>query len=292
MTNDAGLTIPGLIVGTVQYMSPQQLRGLPASPASDIWAFGCVFYEMLTNRPAFTGGTFSDVVAAILSGKPDWRRLPARTPRRVRTLLKACLEHEEGCRPSSAAQMASTLNTHRRVTRVEEPSSLNQGPESTTSLETTPTPGSRGNSVVHEPVSILIADLVNETGDDSFTRSIEAVYKADLEQVSFVTCFGRTQLATNSAVDEHSGCQLAIRHGITFVLTPSIKDADGYVLSARLMRALTGELSFFRFRGGRLPTGGRWLCDAVVGRHSRMPRRLNRGHRTGDRAVGRLDAFS
>src|SRR5262245_31227552 len=85
-------TIAGVILGTAAYMSPEQARGKSVDRRSDIWAFGCVLYEMLTGKQAFeTGETISDAVAAILKNEPDWSALPADTPSNIRTLLRRCL---------------------------------------------------------------------------------------------------------------------------------------------------------------------------------------------------------
>jgi Tol biopolymer transport system component len=86
-------TSAGLILGTAGYMSPEQARGKTVDRRSDIWAFGCVLFEMLTGRKTFeTGETVSDAVAAILTRDPDWKALPPATPEPVRRLLRRCLE--------------------------------------------------------------------------------------------------------------------------------------------------------------------------------------------------------
>jgi serine/threonine protein kinase len=88
-------TRDGLILGTVPYMSPEQVRGKPLDKRTDIWAFGCVLYELLTGRRAFGGGeSISDFVAAILEHEPDWRAQPETTPQSVRRLLRRCLEKD------------------------------------------------------------------------------------------------------------------------------------------------------------------------------------------------------
>jgi eukaryotic-like serine/threonine-protein kinase len=87
-------TRDGVILGTAAYMSPEQARGRPVDKRADIWAFGCVLYEMLTGRKAFDRETASDTMAAILEREPDWRRLPAATPALVRRLLQRCLEKD------------------------------------------------------------------------------------------------------------------------------------------------------------------------------------------------------
>ena len=74
------MTQLGMILGTAAYMSPEQAKGKPADKRSDIWAFGCVLYEMLTGRRAFPGEDVSDTLAAVLRSEPDWTALPAATP--------------------------------------------------------------------------------------------------------------------------------------------------------------------------------------------------------------------
>jgi serine/threonine-protein kinase len=84
----------GVLLGTVAYMSPQQARGQLLDKRTDIWAFGCVLYEMLSGRRAFGGGTSSDAIAAVLEREPDWTALPATTPQSIRTLIERCLEKD------------------------------------------------------------------------------------------------------------------------------------------------------------------------------------------------------
>ena len=84
-------TMPGLVVGSVSYMSPEQARGQPLNKRSDIWSFGCVLYETLTGIRLFTGQTYSDIVAAILRDQLKLDDLPESTPAGVRRLLKRCL---------------------------------------------------------------------------------------------------------------------------------------------------------------------------------------------------------
>ena len=87
-------TREGMILGTAAYMSPEQARGLVVDKRTDIWAFGCVLYEMLTGLPAFPGETISDTVAAILDREPDWSVLSGKTPASVQRLLRRCLEKD------------------------------------------------------------------------------------------------------------------------------------------------------------------------------------------------------
>ena len=87
-------TALGVILGTAAYMSPEQARGKRVDRRADIWAFGCVLYEMLAGKRAFDGETVSDTMAALLTREPDWSALPAATPARVRALLERCLRKD------------------------------------------------------------------------------------------------------------------------------------------------------------------------------------------------------
>ncbi len=91
-------TLEGAILGTAAYMSPEQARGKTVDKRTDIWAFGCVLYELLTGRRAFPGDTASDTIAAILEREPDWTKLPAAAPAQVRHLLLRCLQKDSSRR--------------------------------------------------------------------------------------------------------------------------------------------------------------------------------------------------
>jgi serine/threonine-protein kinase len=94
ITTPAQMTGVGMILGTAAYMSPEQAKGRPADKRSDVWAFGCVLFEMLTSRRAFEGEDVSDTLAAVLRGEPDWTALPTDTPERIHGLLRRCLRRD------------------------------------------------------------------------------------------------------------------------------------------------------------------------------------------------------
>jgi len=98
LTQTLGGTKERALVGTVAYVSPEQAMGDRVDARSDIWAFGCLLYEMLTARRAFPGVAVADTLGAVMRGEPDWTALSAETPRQVRTLLRRCLEKDRARR--------------------------------------------------------------------------------------------------------------------------------------------------------------------------------------------------
>ena len=87
-------SMPGTILGTAAYMAPEQAKGKEVDRRADIWAFGCVLFEMLAGRPVFNGETVSEVLAGVLKADPDWTALPPDTPDNVRRLLRRCLDRD------------------------------------------------------------------------------------------------------------------------------------------------------------------------------------------------------
>jgi serine/threonine-protein kinase len=102
-------TEPGLIVGTAAYMSPEQAKGKAVDRRTDIWAFGCVLFEMLTGRRVFDGETVTDALAAVVRAEPEWSRLPASTPPGIRELLHRCLQKDPRQRQQSIGDARITI---------------------------------------------------------------------------------------------------------------------------------------------------------------------------------------
>src|SRR5712664_3112773 len=89
-----GGTTAGVILGTAAYMSPEQARGQPVDKRTDIWAFGCVLFDMLTGTSAFARETVTDTIVAVVGAEPEWKSLPADTPVSIRRLLTRCLQKD------------------------------------------------------------------------------------------------------------------------------------------------------------------------------------------------------
>ena len=89
-------SVAGMLLGTAAYMPPEVVKGQEADRTADVWAFGCVLYEMLSGRRAFNGETLAEVLASVIKTEPDWQQLPVNTPSSVRRLLRRCLHKDRG----------------------------------------------------------------------------------------------------------------------------------------------------------------------------------------------------
>ncbi len=114
-------TMAGVIMGTAAYMSPEQARGAAADKRSDIWAFGAVFYEMLSGRQAFSGDTVSDTLAAVLRAELDWAALPKDTPAPIKRLLRRCLERDRKRRLADIADARLDIEEAPEAVQAHEP---------------------------------------------------------------------------------------------------------------------------------------------------------------------------
>ena len=127
-------TAMGIILGTAAYMAPEQARGRPIDRRADIWAFGCVLFEMLTGKATFAGDNVTDTLAAVVRGEPDWAALPADTPASIRRLLRrslakdrkerladigvARLEIDDASKPAAREEATATLRRDVRAPRL------------------------------------------------------------------------------------------------------------------------------------------------------------------------------
>ena len=104
------MTQMGVILGTAAYMSPEQAKGREADKRSDVWAFGAVFYEMLTARRAFDGEDMSDTLASVLKSEPEWAHLPPDVPSAIRVLIQRCLTKDRRQRVADISAAKFVLN--------------------------------------------------------------------------------------------------------------------------------------------------------------------------------------
>jgi Tol biopolymer transport system component len=110
LTSPAMMTGVGVILGTAAYMSPEQAKGRAADKRSDVWAFGCVLYEMLTGKRAFAGDDVSDTLASVLAREPDLMALPPAVPASIRRLMRRCLNKDRTQRIADISTALFVIN--------------------------------------------------------------------------------------------------------------------------------------------------------------------------------------
>ena len=110
------VTHAGIILGTAAYMAPEQARGQAVDKRADIWAFGCLLFEMLTGRRVFVGENVTDTIAAVVRAEPDWTALPGDTPAPIRRLFRRCLEKDRKRRLADVADARLEIDAARSPT--------------------------------------------------------------------------------------------------------------------------------------------------------------------------------
>ena len=121
------MTQMGVILGTAAYMAPEQAKGTPADKRSDVWAFGCVLYEMLTGRRAFDGENVTDTMANVLMREPSWDRVPGTTPPAVGVLLRRCLRRDRRQRLQDGASVRLELEDALSAPLITQPAGSRSG---------------------------------------------------------------------------------------------------------------------------------------------------------------------
>ena len=209
-------TRQGVILGTAAYMSPEQARGRRIDKRTDIWAFGCVLFEMLTRKRAFTGETTSDVIAAILERAPDLSALPASTPPHVRRVIERCLEKDPQRRARDIADVRAALDdvsspAPARVRGTGKSPWLDSGAALSRS-RWPDTPSWRGRTARRRPRHRRSSSrLVRRTGINWSWRRRPA--SPDGTKVAFGARDAKQVSSTGSAIARRHGYASARRHG-------------------------------------------------------------------------------
>jgi tetratricopeptide (TPR) repeat protein len=180
------ISAPGVILGTAAYMSPEQARGQSVDAQSDIWAFGCVLYEMLTGRVAFGGNTASDQIAAILEREPDWSALPPLLPAYVRRVLSRCLEKDVRRRWRDIGDVRLQLDTPSIRRRVGW-KAIATGTAALVAAVTAAYVYSSRPRAFSERDWVVIADFANRTGNAMFDDTLKEVLDVELRQTPFLS---------------------------------------------------------------------------------------------------------
>jgi serine/threonine protein kinase/tetratricopeptide (TPR) repeat protein len=256
MMTRAAETVAGEVIGTIEYMAPEQARGEHVDQRADIYAFGLILYDMLTGRrrSEHAVSAVGELQKRLAAPPPSVRSIVPEVPQALDDLVTRCTEPDADKRYQTTAELVAAIDRlddngrPRPITRVVRlPYAIAAGVVllalSGYIWWTTRPP------VTHDPVSVVIADFQNNTKDPAFDNTIEPMLKRALEGASFITAFDRDgirrQLDTPppERLDEATARGIAVKQGVGIVLAGSIDpDGSGYRVSVNATQAVTGEV--------------------------------------------------
>jgi eukaryotic-like serine/threonine-protein kinase len=257
--SSAGHTVAGAIVGTVQYMAPEQARAQPVDQRADIYAFGLILYDMLLNKQRARGThtALEELTRRMQALPPAPRSIDPKIPEPLDRIVTQCIEPDIERRYQTTPQLVSALN------RLDEQGELLPVARRVTRRLVLSVAGTvlaligmtwwlaRGPAVpvAHEPVSVLIADFHNATGDPAFDHTLEPMLKLALEGAGFISAYDRNGIRRTLGVrppeslDEQAALALAVKQGVNVVLTGSVeRQGARYAVSMKATQAVTGNV--------------------------------------------------
>ena len=250
-------TVAGAIVGTVEYMAPEQARGQAVDQRADIYAFGLILYDMLTGRrrAAHAPSAIEELQGRLEQPPPAVRTVVPEVPEPVERLVSRCVEPDAAKRFQTTAELVEAierlddngkLRPIKRVVGVKLAAAivvLLLGLSGYIWWYTRP-------EAVHDPVSVLIADFANTTGDAALDGlGLESAMQRALETAKFITAYDRAGIRRTLGVqppeklDEATAQGIAVKQGVNVVLSGAVSsEGRGYKLSVRAVRSVTNEL--------------------------------------------------
>jgi tetratricopeptide (TPR) repeat protein/tRNA A-37 threonylcarbamoyl transferase component Bud32 len=248
-------TSSGAIVGTVEYMAPEQARGQEVDQRADLYAFGLILYDMLagTRRATHAGSALADLQKRLEQPPPSIKSLRHDLPEPLSRFVSRCVE------PDPARRFASTGEMRAALARLDDAGRLRPirraiGLPLAAAIAAVLlalvgyTYWSTRPPVQHDPMSIVIADFANRTSDPAFDQTLEPMIKRALEGASFISAYDRDAIRRTLGVqppdrlDENAARSLAVNQGLGAVLAGSIEpQRGGYAISVHATQAVTGE---------------------------------------------------
>jgi tetratricopeptide (TPR) repeat protein len=273
LESDVSMTQTGQFLGTPRYMSPEQAEIRPVDHRSDLYAFGLILCEMVTGHLPFepTPSVMQMMYQRVHGTAKDPRQLNPDVPEFLARIIQRCLERDVELRYQSAAELLADLDAGMAGakhlwkkgswTRVARALAHRQIPWRATAAAAVVVAVAtiagiffiRGRptvSIVHAPVSVLVADFTNHTGDPVFDGTLEPMFNVALEGASFVNAFSRgdaRRLAgqlphPTDRLDEQASRLIAVSQGINAVVIGSLsRRGDGYKISVEALDARTGN---------------------------------------------------
>ena len=259
VNSPAGQTMSGAVVGTVAYMAPEQARAEPVDQRADIYTLGLILYDLLLGRTRASSAesAFDELNTRMVQSPPAPRTKDASIPEALDRIIARCIQPAADARYPTIAEMLADLEKLddngkplpmvRRLTwRIGAAAALVVASlvGATYWLARGP-----GVPVVHEPVSVLIADFQNKTGDATFDKALEPMMKLALEGAGFISAYDRAGIRRTLGVrppdklDERAAQEIAVKQGLGVVLSGSVdRQGSRYGVSVKATQAVTGNV--------------------------------------------------
>ena len=257
--NTMAQTMVGSVVGTIEYMAPEQARAEPVDQRADIYAFGLILYDLLLGRTraAHLESAFAELQQRMREAPPPPRAKNPAIPAALDRLVVRCIN------PDKTKRIGSTRELDAELAKLDANGvplplvrRLTWRMAATVAVVVASLLGAtfwlaRGpaQAVQHEPVSILIADLQNDTGDVTFDGTLEPMLKLALEGAGFISAYDRNGIRRSlgvlppSTLDEQAGRQIAVKQGVGVVLSGALtRDGDGYGIALKAAESVTGNV--------------------------------------------------
>jgi serine/threonine protein kinase/tetratricopeptide (TPR) repeat protein len=256
VTPDA--TVLGAVVGTVEYMAPEQARGQHVDQRADVYAFGLIMYDMLVARPRAqgAGGAIGELQSRMVQAPPAAKAFVPDIPVALDAVVSRCLDPDPAKRFQTSAELAEALH---RLDEKGNPVRIKRvvGLRASAGVLTLVVAAlgttwwfTRGAAVPeeHEPVSVLIADFQNSSNDPTFDRTLEPVLKLALESAGFISAYDRGGMRPlgvrpPDTMDERTAQEIAVKQGLGVVVSGSVARAgSGYEIAVKATQAVTGTV--------------------------------------------------
>ncbi len=245
-------TNPGVVIGTVNYMSPEQARGKPIDPRSDVFSFGIVLYEMLTGKVPFVGETMTDVLAAIINSEPlPLAAAEPHLPKELQRIVSKTLKKKREQRYQSTRDLLNDLKELRDELHLESRLEQTAAPNKADSAATSSPQYSTNSSGSNIKDSLLLTEFENSTGEAIFDQTLKMALAFALDQSPFLDVFPQAKvrqtlgwmgLAPVERVTKELGQELCLRQGLKAFIAGTISSFGSiYVLTLEAVNARTGE---------------------------------------------------